>query len=55
LKTEFSDRRLPAEWERHEATWLSWPNLDGESFEFGLDVIRESMLEIVRAFSNSVF
>lgn len=49
MKAEFSDRRLPAEWERHEATWLSWPNLDGESFEFGLDVIRESMLEIVRA------
>ena len=25
-------RRMPAEWERHEATWLQWPNPDGASF-----------------------
>jgi agmatine deiminase len=24
--------RMPAEWERHEATWLSWPRRDGISF-----------------------
>jgi len=23
---------MPAEWERHEATWLSWPHSDGISF-----------------------
>jgi agmatine deiminase len=24
--------RMPAEWERHEATWLSWPRREGISF-----------------------
>lgn len=24
--------RMPAEWERHEATWLTWPKPDGISF-----------------------
>ncbi len=24
--------RMPAEWEPHAATWLSWPNKDGISF-----------------------
>jgi hypothetical protein len=23
---------MPAEWERHEATWISWPHPDGASF-----------------------
>ncbi len=23
---------MPAEWERHEAVWLSWPHADGESY-----------------------
>ncbi|HEV7406679.1 MAG TPA: agmatine deiminase family protein, partial [Chthoniobacteraceae bacterium] len=23
---------MPAEWEPHEATWLSWPRPDGISF-----------------------
>ncbi|NNE91225.1 MAG: agmatine deiminase family protein [Verrucomicrobiales bacterium] len=44
-----SVRRWPAEWEPHFGTWISWPNLCGESFEFGLAVIRNTMLEMVRA------
>lgn len=27
-----NQRRLPAEWELHEGTWLSWPNRHGDSF-----------------------
>jgi agmatine deiminase len=31
--------RMPAEWERHEATWLSWPRADGISFPERYDVV----------------
>ena len=27
--------RMPAEWEPHAATWLSWPRADGISFPGG--------------------
>ena len=27
--------RMPAEWEPHAATWLSWPRPDGISFPGG--------------------
>ena len=29
--------RMPAEWERHEATWLTWPRRDGISFPGAYD------------------
>jgi agmatine deiminase len=29
--------RMPAEWERHDATWLSWPRRDGISFPGAYD------------------
>src|SRR5436305_12224740 len=29
--------RMPAEWERHEATWLSWPRREGISFPESVD------------------
>jgi agmatine deiminase len=31
--------RMPAEWERHTATWLTWPRRDGISFPDAFDAI----------------
>src|SRR5215510_8202237 len=40
--------RMPAEWERHEATWLAWPhNLDTWPGKF--DLVPDTYIEIVRA------
>jgi agmatine deiminase len=48
------ERRLPAEWERHEGTWLSWPNMRGDSFHGSvLDRVLPAFFEIVRALAKS--
>ena len=40
--------RMPAEWERHEATWLAWPhNLNTWPGKF--DLVPDTYIEIVRA------
>lgn len=39
--------RFPAEWEQHEATWLTWPYLD-DSFPGKLDDVYPSYLEFIK-------
>jgi agmatine deiminase len=39
--------RFPAEWEKHEATWLTWPYLD-DSFPGKLDDIYPFYLEFIK-------
>lgn len=41
---------MPAEWERHEATWLSWPH-NPNDWPDKLDIIRWVFAEIVRKIS----
>ena len=45
--------RMPAEWERHGATWLSWPRREGisfpESFDRVLPALREMVATLVRS------
>ncbi len=41
-------RRWPAEWERHRATWLSWPHNTG-TWPTALDAVEDAFCEIVRA------
>ena len=46
--------RLPAEWEPHEGTWLSWPNARSDSFHGNiLDRVLPTFVEIVRALAAS--
>jgi len=40
--------RMPAEWEPHAATWLSWPRPDGISFPDRYDEVLPTLGEIVR-------
>jgi len=44
--------RMPAEWERHEATWLSWPRREGISFPGRYDAIPAVWLAMVEALST---
>ena len=47
-------RRLPAEWEPHQGTWMSWPNRRGDSFHGEvLGRVVPTFLEIVRALASS--
>jgi agmatine deiminase len=39
---------MPAEWERHEATWITWPHFEG-TWPGKLDLIAPVYVEIVRA------
>jgi agmatine deiminase len=41
--------RMPAEWARHAATWLSWPRPDGISFPDRYDEILPTLGTMVRA------
>ncbi|HWL52616.1 MAG TPA: agmatine deiminase family protein [Chthoniobacteraceae bacterium] len=45
--------RMPAEWEPHEATWLSWPRRDGISFPGSFDRIPPILAKMVDALSES--
>jgi agmatine deiminase len=40
--------RWPAEWEKHRATWLSWPH-NSTTWSTGLEPIEDAFCEIVRA------
>lgn len=42
--------RFPAEWEKHEATWLTWPYLD-DSFPGKLDEVYPFYLEFIKQIS----
>ena len=40
--------RMPAEWELHAATWLSWPRLNGASFPGRYAEVLPALSELVR-------
>jgi agmatine deiminase len=42
--------RFPAEWEKHEATWLTWPYLD-DSFPGKVENVYPSYLEFIKVIS----
>lgn len=44
---------MPAEWEPHEATWLSWPRPDGISFPSAYQEIRPIFRAMVEALGES--
>jgi agmatine deiminase len=44
--------RLPAEWEKHEAIWLSWP-YDKVSFPDRVAIVEDRFVEIIRAIHKS--
>jgi agmatine deiminase len=43
--------RMPAEWEPHEATWLSWPRREGISFPGRYDAVPGLWLAMIEALS----
>ena len=43
--------RMPAEWERHEATWLSWPH-NRETWPGSLERAEAAMVELVAALAE---
>ncbi|MGB8168621.1 MAG: agmatine deiminase family protein [Chthoniobacteraceae bacterium] len=45
--------RMPAEWEPHEATWLSWPRPDGISFPDSYEKVVPTLAAMVHALSTS--
>ncbi len=45
--------RMPAEWEPHEATWLSWPRPDGISFPDSYERIVPTLAAMVDALAGS--
>ncbi len=45
--------RMPAEWEPHEATWLSWPRRDGISFPKAYDRVMPTFAKMVAALAGS--
>lgn len=45
--------RMPAEWEPHDATWLSWPRRDGISFPESYDRVVPAFARMVHALAGS--
>ncbi len=45
--------RMPAEWEPHAATWLSWPRREGISFPNAFDRVLPTFREMVAALIES--
>src|SRR6187431_2150668 len=45
--------RMPAEWEPHEATWLSWPRPDGISFPGCYERVTPTLAAMVHALAKS--
>src|SRR5213082_894468 len=41
--------RMPAEWELHAATWLSWPRREGISFPGAFDRVMPTLRQMVEA------
>ena len=39
--------RMPAEWEKHDAIWLSWPH-DPTTFPFRVDKAEETYVQIIK-------
>jgi agmatine deiminase len=44
---------MPAEWEAHQATWLSWPRPDGISFPGCYDRVIPTFVKMVEALAHS--
>jgi agmatine deiminase len=44
--------RMPAEWEPHQATWLSWPH-NRETWPNCFDAVEPAMVEVVAALAES--
>src|SRR6195256_2774089 len=45
--------RMPAEWEPHAATWLSWPRREGISFPGSFDRVLPTLRDMVAAIVES--
>jgi agmatine deiminase len=45
--------RMPAEWEPHEATWLSWPRREGISFPDAYDEVMPVFVQMIDALRES--
>lgn len=45
--------RMPAEWEEHAATWLSWPRREGISFPGSFDRVMPTLRAMVEALIES--
>ncbi len=45
--------RMPAEWEPHSATWLSWPRRDGISFPGSYDKVMPTLAKMVHVLGDS--
>src|SRR3954452_22381602 len=45
--------RMPAEWEPHTATWLSWPRREGISFTESFDRVLPALRAMVEALTGS--
>jgi agmatine deiminase len=45
--------RMPAEWEPHAATWLSWPRPDGISFPDAYERVQPALCAMVDALADS--
>ncbi|HEY2568970.1 MAG TPA: agmatine deiminase family protein, partial [Candidatus Udaeobacter sp.] len=45
--------RMPAEWEPHSATWLSWPRREGISFPGSFDRVMPTLRAMVEALIES--
>jgi agmatine deiminase len=44
---------MPAEWERHEATWVSWPHPGGSSFPAAYERVIPVFVEMVETLAES--
>ena len=44
---------MPAEWERHEATWISWPQREGQSFPDSYDRVVPTLVKMAVALAES--
>ena len=45
--------RMPAEWEPHDATWLSWPRPEGISFPDSYERVMPTLAKMVDALADS--
>ena len=44
---------MPAEWEPHEATWISWPDANGQSFPESYDRVVPTLVRMASAIAES--
>ena len=44
---------MPAEWEPHEATWISWPHRDGQSFPDSYEQVVPALVKMAAAIAAS--